>query len=42
MPFATPVRDIRFALDQMAGFQALARSGAYDGLDGDTVDAILT
>jgi len=41
MTFATPVRDMRFALDQMAGFPALMRSGAYPDLSGDMVDAIL-
>jgi alkylation response protein AidB-like acyl-CoA dehydrogenase len=41
MPFRTPVRDIRFALDQMAGFQGLLRSGAFEGLDNETVDAVL-
>lgn len=41
MTFATPVRDMQFALDQMAGFQSLIRSGAYPDLSGDMVDAIL-
>lgn len=41
MTFATPVRDMRFALDQMAGFPALIRSGAYPDLSADMVDAIL-
>lgn len=41
MTFATPVRDMRFALDQMAGLPALIRSGAYPELSSDTVDAIL-
>ncbi|HNS85740.1 MAG TPA: acyl-CoA dehydrogenase [Parvularculaceae bacterium] len=41
MTYATPVRDMRFALDQMAGFSALARSGAYPDLSADMVDAIL-
>ena len=39
MSFATPVRDMRFALKQMAGFDAL--KGAYDDLSDDVVDAIL-
>ncbi len=42
MTFSTPVRDMRFALDQMAGFPALMRSGAYPDLSGDMVDAILS
>ncbi len=41
MTFATPVRDMRFALDQMAGLPALIRSGAYPELSSDMVDAIL-
>ncbi|MEQ8935812.1 MAG: acyl-CoA dehydrogenase family protein, partial [Amphiplicatus sp.] len=39
MTFATPVRDMRFALKQMAGFDAL--KSAYPAIDDDTVDAIL-
>ena len=41
MTFATPLRDMRFALDHEAGFPALMRSGAYPDLAGDMVDAIL-
>ncbi|MCB2098564.1 MAG: acyl-CoA dehydrogenase [Parvularculaceae bacterium] len=41
MTYKTPVRDMRFALDQMAGFSSLIRSGAYPDLSGDMVDAIL-
>lgn len=41
MTYSTPIRDMRFALDQMAGFPALVRSGAYPDLSGDMVDAIL-
>ncbi len=41
MTFATPLRDMRFALDQMAGFPALIRSGAYPDLSADMVSAIL-
>ncbi len=41
MTFSTPVRDIRFALDHMAGFGALERSGAFPELSGDLVSAIL-
>ena len=41
MTYATPIRDMRFALDQMAGFPALMRSGAYPDLSSDMVDAII-
>ncbi len=41
MTYSTPLRDMRFALDQMAGFPSLMRSGAYPDLSGDMVDAIL-
>ena len=41
MSYATPVRDIRYALDYMAGFEALARTGAYEDLSDDLVEAIL-
>ena len=41
MTFSTPVRDIRYALDHMAGFGALERSGAFPELSGDLVSAIL-
>ena len=41
MSYATPVRDIRYALDYMAGLEALARTGAYEDLSDDLVEAIL-
>ncbi len=41
MTFATPVRDMRYALDHMAGFDALQRSGAFEDLSDDLVSAIL-
>ncbi len=41
MTFATPVRDMRYALDHMAGFSALARTGAYPELSDDLTSAIL-
>lgn len=41
MTFATPVRDMRYALDHMAGFDALERSGAFEDLSDDLVSAIL-
>ncbi|MBY0422051.1 MAG: acyl-CoA dehydrogenase, partial [Parvularculaceae bacterium] len=39
MPFATPVRDMRFALKSMAGFDSL--KSAYAELSDDVLDAIL-
>ena len=41
MTYRTPVRDIRFALKHMAGFDALASTGAYDDVSDDLVEAIL-
>ena len=41
MKFSTPTRDMRFALEQMAGFDALTRTGAYPDLSDDLVGAIL-
>lgn len=41
MTYATPVRDLRFALDHMAGFPALLRSGAYPDLTPDIAEAII-
>ncbi|GJL94745.1 MAG: acyl-CoA dehydrogenase [Hyphococcus sp.] len=41
MTFATPVRDMRYALDHMAGFGALSRTGAYPDLSNDLTSAIL-
>ncbi|MEM9898789.1 MAG: acyl-CoA dehydrogenase [Pseudomonadota bacterium] len=41
MSFATPVRDMRFALDHMAGFSALAGDAAYPELSDDLTGAIL-
>lgn len=41
MTFATPVRDMRYALDHMAGFDALQRSGGFEELSDDLVSAIL-
>ena len=41
MTYATPIRDIRHALDHMAGFGTLERLGAYPDLSGDLVSAIL-
>ena len=41
MTFATPVRDMRYALDHMAGFSALERAGAFEDLSDDLVSAIM-
>ena len=41
MPFRTPVRDMEFTLDHMAGFPALVRSGAYPDFDAEMTTAIL-
>lgn len=41
MSFATPLRDMRFALDHMAGFEALTASGAFPELSDDLTAAIL-
>jgi len=41
MTFSTPIRDMRFVLDHMAGFGSLERIGAFDDLSDDLVSAIL-
>ena len=41
MTYATPLRDMRFALDHMAGFGVLEKSGGFPELSGDLVSAIL-
>ncbi|MEE4162647.1 MAG: acyl-CoA dehydrogenase [Woeseiaceae bacterium] len=41
MSYTTPVRDFRYALKHMAGFDAVAATGAFDDLSDDLVDAIL-
>ena len=41
MSYATPVRDIRYALKHMAGFDALAATGGFDALADELLDAIL-
>ena len=41
MTYRTPVKDIRFALDNVADFDALERTGAYEDLSDDLVEAIL-
>ena len=41
MPFATPVRDMRFTLKSVAGFDHLTKTGAFPDLSDDLTDAIL-
>jgi len=41
MTFSTPIRDMAFTLDHMAGFGALERTGAFPDLSEDLVSAIL-
>ncbi len=41
MTFQTPVRDMRFVLDHMAGFAELEKTGAFEDLSDDLVSAIL-
>jgi len=41
MTFATPVRDMQFALKHMAGFDQLEATGAYEDLSDDLTSAIL-
>ena len=41
MSYSTPVRDMRYALDRMAHFNTLERSGAFADLSDDLVSAIL-
>ena len=41
MSYTTPVRDFRYALKHMAGFDALEATGAYEDLSDDLVEAIL-
>jgi 3-(methylsulfanyl)propanoyl-CoA dehydrogenase len=41
MTYSTPVRDMRFVLDHMAGFGVLEKTGGFDDLSDDLVSAIL-
>ncbi|RME63054.1 MAG: acyl-CoA dehydrogenase [Alphaproteobacteria bacterium] len=41
MNYKAPVREMRFVLDTVCGWQELARGGAFPDLSGDLVDAIL-
>lgn len=40
MSFATPVRDMRFALMRQAGFEPLARAGAFEELNDELLEAV--
>ena len=41
MEYKTPVKDIRFALEHMAGFGVLEQTGSFDDLSDDLVEAII-
>jgi alkylation response protein AidB-like acyl-CoA dehydrogenase len=41
MTYKTPIKDIRFALENIAGFGALEETGAFEDLSDDLVEAIL-
>ncbi|MEM8771858.1 MAG: acyl-CoA dehydrogenase [Pseudomonadota bacterium] len=41
MSFTTPIRDMRFTLDHMAGFGALEKTGAFPELSDDLVGAVM-
>jgi alkylation response protein AidB-like acyl-CoA dehydrogenase len=41
MTYKTPIKDIRFALDNVAGFGALEKTGAFEDLSDELVEAIL-
>jgi alkylation response protein AidB-like acyl-CoA dehydrogenase len=41
MTYKTPIKDIRFALENVAGFGALEETGAFEDLSDDLVEAIL-
>jgi alkylation response protein AidB-like acyl-CoA dehydrogenase len=41
MTYNAPIADIRFALDQIVGFNQVIATGAYDGLDQDLVETVL-
>lgn len=41
MTYSTPIRDMRFTLDHMAGFGALEETGAYPDLSDDLVGAVM-
>ena len=39
MTYKTPIKDIRFALENIAGFGALEETGAFEDLSDDLVEA---
>lgn len=41
MPYAAPVKDVRFTLKSIVGFDRLHQTGAFDDLSDDLVDAVL-
>jgi alkylation response protein AidB-like acyl-CoA dehydrogenase len=41
MTYQTPIKDMRFVLDNVAGFGALEQTGAFEDLSDDLVEAIL-
>jgi alkylation response protein AidB-like acyl-CoA dehydrogenase len=41
MTYKTPIKDMRFVLDNVAGFGALEKTGAFEELSDDLVEAIL-
>lgn len=41
MTYTSPIRDIKFALDHMAGFAAVQNTGAFEDLSDDLVEAVL-
>ena len=41
MPYQTPIRDMRYCLDHMAGFDAVRNTGAFEDLSDDLVAAVL-
>ena len=42
MPYRAPVQDLRFLMDHVVGFQAVAETSMFEEATGETVDAILT
>ena len=42
MPYRAPVQDIRFLMDNIVGFSAVASTDRFEDATSDTVDAILT
>ena len=42
MTYEAPVNDIMVALKSAAGLDELLESGLYEGLDGETIEAVVT